>query len=327
MPVSRRHAVALRLTSTWMSEKYYRTFRLAEETPGAFDAVLQQRDRRVGVTIGALWEDDGGEPLPGADNLGELLTSDMQMDGTAIAPGAYGVWVPPKVELPKTEPQISNLRVTLSKSLGGLPEGERREVRLPLTLVLAKLSDEGAYVSVTGGLAPEWTTMSEGVPGSFHLDSRSLYRLPEERAEIDLIVSRVRDRAALLAVGEVTDVQITDTWTLSRLTGGEPAGVTVMASPPSVEPLDGTIVRRMLRRHVQRAVAQREAAQAAGQQIDLVAVVLLGALGHLKDELATAALRGMNPSAYGAVDLIAIVADGGVRQVLRPRSLPWEAAR
>ena len=57
------------------------------------------------------------------------------------------------------------------------------------------------------------------------------------------------------------------------------------------------------------------------------ALVLVGALAHLKDELATAALRGMNPTAYGSVDLIAIVADAGVRQVLQPRSLPWESAR
>ena len=322
-PLATQHAVALHLAAKWMSEKYYRTFRLFEES-GAFDAVLQQRDRRVGVTIGALWEETG--PVEGADVLGELLTADMRADD-AIEDGAYAVWVPPKAPLPTTEPQISNLRDTLARSLGGLAEGEQREVRLPLTLGLAKLSDEGAYMSVTGGLAPEWTTMSDNIGGSYHLDSRALYRLPEERAEIDLLISRVRDRAAMLQPGEVTDVQINDTWTLSRLPASAPAGVTVMTSPPPVDPLDGTIVRRMLRRHVQRAVVQLEAARAAGQQIDLAALVLVGALAHLKDELATAALRGMNPTAYGSVDLIAIVADAGVRQVLQPRSLPWESAR
>lgn len=33
----------------------------------------------------------------------------------------------------------------------------------------------------------------------------------------------------------------------------------------------------------------------------------------------------MNPASYGAIDLIALVADGSVRQVLQPRSLPWES--
>ena len=320
-----QHAVALHLVTTWMSEKYFRTFRPVEGDPGAFDALLQQRDRRVGVTVGSLWESD--EPQPGADDLGAMLEADMLADGSSIERGAYAVWVPPKAALPTTEPQISTLRLILARGLGGLAAGEAREVRLPLTLVLAKLSDEGAYVSVTGGLAPEWTVISEGAPGSFHLDSRSLYRLPEERAEIDILVTRVRDRAALLATGEVTDVQVNDTWTVSRLPAGSPEGVTVMIAPREVDPLDGTLVRRMLRRHVQRAVAQREAARAAGQQDDLSALVLVGALAHVKDELATAALRGMNPAAYGALDLIVVVADGAVRQVLQPRSLPWEAQR
>jgi hypothetical protein len=316
---------ALHLASTWMSEKYFRTFRPVEGDPGAFDALLQQRDRRVGVTIGRLWEPSG--EIAGADDLAAMLTADMRADGSSMEAGAYAVWVPPKAALPTTEPQVSNLRITLARGLGGLAAGESREVRLPLTLVLAKLSDEGAYVSVTGGLAPEWTTISEGVPGSYHLDSRGLYRLPDERAEIDIIVTRVRDRAALLQPGEVTDVQVNDTWTVSRLPAGAPEGVTVMAAPPEVDPLDGTLVRRMLRRHVQRAVAQREAALAAGQPNDLSALMLLGALAHVKDELATAALRGMNPAAYGGIDLIALVADASVRQVLQPRSLPWEAQR
>lgn len=325
--LSPQRAAALHLAAAWMSERYFRTFRPVEGDPGAFDAVLQQRDRRVGVTIGALWEQADLATVEGADELGALLTADMQAEGSAIERGAYAVWVPPKAALPTTEPQVSNLRLILARGLSGLAPGESREVRLPLTLVLAKLSDEGAYISVTGGLAPEWTVMSEGVPGSYHLDSRALYRLPSEQAEVDIIVSRVRDRAALLQPGEVTDVQVHDSWTVSRLPAGAPEGVTVMAAPPEVDPLDGTLVRRMLRRHVQRAVAQREAARAAGQQDDLSALVLIGALAHLKDELATAALRGMNPTAYGGLDLIAVVADGSVRQVLQPRALPWESPR
>ncbi len=314
-----------------MSERYFRTFRPidpSEESPGAFDAILQQRDRRIGVTIGALWDEEASPaPIDGADELAALLIGDMRAAGSSIIPGAYAVWVPPRATLPTTEPQISNLRVILSHGLSGLAEGEQREVRLPLTLVLAKLTEEGAYVSVTGGLAPEWTTMSEGVSGSFHLDSRTLCRLPEERAEIDLILTRVKDRAALLHPGEVTDVQVTDTWTMSRLSDNAPDDVTVIAAPQQVDPLDGTIVRRMLRRHVQRAVTQREAARGAYEQVDLTVLVLVAAVGHLKDELATAALRGMNPASYGMVDLIAVVADGGVRQVLQPRRLPWDASR
>jgi hypothetical protein len=47
----------------------------------------------------------------------------------------------------------------------------------------------------------------------------------------------------------------------------------------------------------------------------------------MEDELVTAALKGMNPATYGALDLIVLVADGSVRQVLQPRTLPWEQER
>ena len=31
----------------------------------------------------------------------------------------------------------------------------------------------------------------------------------------------------------------------------------------------------------------------------------------------------MSPAAYGSVDQIVLVADGQVREILQPRSLPW----
>jgi hypothetical protein len=132
----------------------------------------------------------------------------------------------------------------------------------------------------------------------------------------------VRDRAALLNAEELTDVEVHDYWRVSRLAADAPRGVTVLGAPPGVDPADGTLVRRCFRRHVARAVEQRQAGEA-----ELVVLALVGALGHIADELATAALRGMNPAAYGALDLIVLIADGEVRQVLQPRSLPWEQLR
>jgi len=322
--LSPSHRALLELLASWMSERYFRTFRVAEGGPSPFDAILTQRDRRVGVTLGALWEPE--TPPAGAEELAAALTVDLMTD-RAIEAGGYVVWVPPKAALPVEEPRFSSLQVSLSKGLAGLAPGERREVRIPVTVHLAKIQDDGAYMSVTGGLAPEWTTLSEGIPGAYHLDARSLCRLPEEEAEVAVIVSLVRDKAMLLRPEEVTDVPVHDTWVVTRLPAGAPEGVTVIAAPPGLDPLEGAPVRRMLRRHVQRAVDVREASEAAGAPVDLHALALIGAVAHLKDELATTALRGMNPSAYGNLDLIAIAGDGAMRQVLQPRALPWEEAR
>ena len=319
------YRATLEMLAAWMSERYFRTFRVADEDPGAFDDLLTQRDRRVGVTLGALWETtESDASVPGVEELAEALTGDLQTD-RAIDAGAYVVWVPPKAMLPLEDPRFSDLRVSLAKGLAGLARGERREVPILVTVHLAKIQDEGAYMSVAGGLAPEWTTLSEGLPGAFHLDARALTRLPEEREEIEVIVGLVRDKAVLLRPEETTTVQVRDTWVVSRLPAGAPEGVTVIAAPSDLDPLEGAPVRRMLRRHVQRAVGAREACEAAGATVDLHALALIGAVAHLKDELATAALRGMNPAAYGNLDLIAIAGDGAMRQVLQPRSLPWES--
>ncbi len=311
-------AASVHLLAGWMGERFFRTFRSADGAPAPYDAALQQRERRIGVTTGVLWPEG---PVAGADDLSGLLTSDIEGD-PSVAPGGYVVWVPPRVALPEGEPHRSRLRVILANSLSGLAPGERREVRLPATVKLAKIEVDGAYVSVSGGLSSEWLALSEGVHGAFYLDSRAIHRLPSERPELDLILSRVRDRAAVLEPLEVTDVDIDDTWTVSRLPEGAPTGVTVIAAPESFDPIDGVAVRRGLRAHVARAVAQREAGDA-----ELSVLVLVAVHAHMSDELVTTSLRGMNPVAYGMLDLIVLAADGQVRQVLQPRTLPWEQTR
>jgi hypothetical protein len=316
------HSAALSMVIAWMGNRFYRTFRQSEDDPASFDAILTQRERRIGITLGLLW--DGDPPAAsktidrseGNTAFAELLTSDLQQLG------GYVVWLPPGAVIPTEEPAHSDLRILLSNGLAGLAPGDHREVRIPVILKLAKIETDGAYVSVTGGLSTEWTTISEGIEGAFHLDSRPIHRLPAEAAELDIIISRVRDRAAILNAEEVTDVKVHDYWLVTRLPDSAPDGVVVIGGPPGVDPRDGVPVRRSFRHHVNRAVEQRRLGDC-----ELSVLILIGALAHMEDELVTSALRGMNPAAYGALDLIVLVADGAVRQVLQPRSLPWERER
>jgi len=312
--LGRVHRAALSMLAAWMGQRYFRTFRVAPEGSEGVDALLTQRDRRIAVTVGLLW--DGEEP-PGAPNLQALVNTDLVAAGDS---NAYALWVPPGGDIPTDEPELSGFRLVVSRGLSGLQPGERREVRLPVTLRLAKIDPGGAYMSVSGGLASQWTHLSEGIQGAYHLDSRELHRLPDERAEVDILLSRVRDRAALLEPEEITTVEVHDYWLVSRLPGAEPSGLTVIGAPADFDATEGTAVRRLLRRHVKRSVDQRSASG-----VDLSVLLLVASLAHIEEERVTAALRGMNPAVYGAIDLIALVADGSVRQVLQPRSLPWEA--
>ncbi len=108
---------ALSMLTAWMGERYFRTFRLAEDAQDEFDAVLAQRERRIGVTIGVLW--DGGS-APGAHDLESLVTADLEAAGDAAA---YALWVPPGGDLPRQEPAISNLRLLITRGLNGLEAG------------------------------------------------------------------------------------------------------------------------------------------------------------------------------------------------------------
>lgn len=308
-------ATALHILAAWLGERFFRTFRPAADA-APFDALLAQRERRVAVTVGALWE---GDALA-ARAFGALVGADLS---AAHDTGAYALWLPPGAAAPADEPALSTQRLLIARGLAGLAPGERRELRVPVSVRLAKVDAAGAYISVAGGLSSVWTELSEGAGGAFHLDCREVHRLPAELAERALLLGHVRDRAALLEVGEVTSFELWDSWLVSRLPDlpGEtpPPGLSVFAAPPEHDPVDGALLRRRLRAHVARALAQR----AAGA-CDMSLLLLVGAIAHMSEERATAALRGMNPASYGGLDLIALTADGLVRQILQPRSLPWE---
>lgn len=309
--------VALGMAAGWLGQRFFRTFRVDEESPAPFDARLRQRDRLVGVTLGTLWDDAVRDPAVGA--METLVSADLAAAGDE---GAYVLWAPPGATFPQTEPQRSDVRLMIARGLSGLAPGQRREVRIPIVLRLAKIEAEGAYVMVTGPLSSEWAHLSEGISGVFHLDARDLLRLPDETPEVDIILARIRDRAAVMQPQEVTEVPVHDYWVVSRLDGNAPQGLTIVSAPRASSPADaddGTRVRRGLRRAVRRAVEQR----AAGGDVEFSVLVLLEVVGHMQAELATQALRGMSPASYAAIDEILLVADGQVREVLQPRSVPW----
>lgn len=314
--------VLLHLLAAWMSEKFYRTFRPSDwlaknEEEIGFDALITQRNRTIGVFIAELWT--ASEHATITDQLGGLLADDMVSD-ESIEEGAYAVWVPPKVQLPSTEPYISELRLQLLKGMRGISTDERREIRIPRVVTLAKLENTGAYMSVTGGFSTEWLALSDGVQGSFHLDSHKISRLPKERAELESMMTQIRDRAMLLREGELTKLDIFDHWTISHLPETLKSGVAVISPPPELDPHDGTPVRRDLRRLL------KQVQQSDMSTVDMKVLVVTTAVTHIDQELVTTAIKGMSPSMYGMLDLIVVVADGELRQVLQPRSLPWSAS-
>ena len=305
------------LLAAWMSERFYRTFRPIgiNDGTGGYDALLKQRERTVGVFVETLWPVDA---RPELSEFETLLTQDIAADNL-VEPGGYGIWIPPKAEIPTDEPDYSELRLRLAQGLRALGNDERRELRIPKKVRLAKLENEGSYMSVTGGFSTEWLALSEGLTGAFHLDSSEIARLPKEEAELTTMKNQIRERAMVLEENELTEIDLFDHWTVSHLPSTVASGVSVIAPPVDIDPADGTPVRRDLRRALKRV---NEAP--VDIETDLKALVVVTATPHIEKELVTTALKGMSPTNYVQLDLIVVVADGELRQVLKPRKLPWE---
>ena len=90
----------------------------------------------------------------------------------------------------------------------------------------------------------------------------------------------------------------------SRASRAEPRGLTVIGAPETFDSAEAANVRRLLRRNIARCTSRRR------RHDDLGALLLVAPLAHIEEERVTAGLRGMNPATYGAIDLIALVADG-----------------
>jgi len=226
------------------------------------------------------------------------------------------LWMPPQARLPGEEPEESEFAVRVQMGAAPLLAGGHGEVSLSVPLRLGKTQDDGAYVSVVGGLSRHWTAISERVRGAFNLDSTALHRLsrrPEVREEI---FARIADCSSRLSVGEGLEFEAEEAWTIQKLAEGEE--VFIVGCPPYFDPTDGTTLRRLMRRRV------AAANEALGPlEANLKALALVGVWEYGEDEGASAILRGFDPAIFSNIDVIAILADGEVRPALSARTLPW----
>jgi hypothetical protein len=301
---------------TWFNQRHGRDFGLLPETgPAVNDRAAEAQ----------LWASDGQYRLALAvdrlydseDAAWDKRRLEVEDRLTRALHAPYLLWMPPQAPLPGREPEESEFAVRVQMGAAPLLAGGRGEVSLPVPLRLGKTQDDGAYVSVVGGLSPHWTAISERVRGTFNLDSTALHRLsrrPEVREEI---FARIADYSSRLSVGEGVEFEAEEAWTIQKLAEGEK--VFIVGCPPDFDPTDGTSLRRVMRRRV------AAASEALGSlNADLKALALVGVWEYGEDEGASAILRGFDPAIFSNIDVVAILADGEVRPALSARTLPWK---
>lgn len=298
----------------WLNGRLNRSFALAGEPVAEAEAgvgLLTAVDGEYRLALGVVPVFDEGPP----EWRTALETLETRL--SASLPGAHLLWVPPGTSPPFEEPIALEFTRRVRLAAAPLVPGGRAEVQLPVRLGLAKVQDEGSYVSVDGVLARWWTEISEGVTGSYQLDGTALHRAPVEEDARQAMFRRIGEAAVGLQLGEVVTFEAAEAWTVQRLREGE--GVVIVAAPPNVDPTEGASVRRLLRRRLAAANAALQATQA-----DLKGVAAVGIYEYAEQEGVRAALRSLDPSLYARLDLMCVLADGEVRPALLPRSLPWE---
>ncbi len=228
---------------------------------------------------------------------------------------SFALWLPRGAQLPAFEPALSKLVLAL-QAAKQLEDG-RLELRRPVNLFLRRTGTKGSVITVLGGLASSWAQFTNRVPGSFQLNSSELFRLPADLAERDELAERIVSAAGQPEVDDTMVVPAEDCWTVNDLDGG---GSCVLGSPRAENDEQSATLRRNLR------AVLREASPTLDMKADAKALVVLGAATYADDEKLTWALRGMDPSLYAGYDIIAVVADGVVKPLLRPGAgvLPWD---
>lgn len=316
MPDDRLVSFGARLLVSWLNERFGAAFTLTEAEDGVLVAV--DGGHRAGVFVGPLWETS-----PAWEE--RLRAMERRLDA-GTPDGAFLLWVPPRADVPSGEPAASEFVARVGAAAASLPAGGRTEVLFPVTVKLAKMREEGGYASVIGGFSRWWTRITEKVNGTFHVESSAVHRVTQDGEARERLWDDIGRLSHSIEVGQGVDFQVDEAWTLQRLAAmaglPEPGerGFALVSAPPSADPTEGILVRRMARK---RLLAANEALAAV--DVELRAVGLAGCYEYAQVEGAGATVKALDPSLFSRLQVVCVLVDGEVRPTFLPRALPWAA--
>ena len=272
--------------------------------------VAEAAGRRLALAIAPLWDADAA---PGAEQARVLMQE--RLDAGSVR-GPYLLWAPPRGAVPESEPEASDFVQRVQRTAASMQDGARTEVEFPVPIQLGKLRDEGGYASVIGGLSRWWTLITERVDGTFQVNSARIRRAPESAETRERLFAQIGDVSRGLSTGDAVELEASEAWTLQRLTSvplGE-TGFAIAQAPPDIDPAEGTVMRRLLRKRL------RSASEAlASVEADVKGLGLLAIYDYAENETVGAFLKSMDPGLYAAMPLVAAIVDGEVRPIFQPR--------
>lgn len=263
--------------------------------------------RTVAIAVAALWEPDAD---PAAEEARQAMEERLS-EGNVRGP--YLLWVPPRAAVPADEPLASDFVMRVQMAAASMRDGARNEVDLPVKVLVGKSRDEGGYASVIGGLSRWWTDITDRVTGTVNVNSMAIRRASASATRRNEILDRIGEVARGLAVGEAAEVDAVESWTVQRL-ASEPLGErgwAIAQAPPNVDPADGTLVRRLVRRRLKDAHAALAAAQA-----DVKGIGLIGIYEYAEHANIGSFVKSVDPSLHASLGFVAGIVDGEVLPIL-----------
>lgn len=302
---------AAALLIDWFSGKTGRAYSLTSCDSGEPPVyVATSTDGSLAIAIAKLYE-------PESDAAAEDARQIMQDRLSAgLVRGPHALWVPPKASVPASEPETSDFTQRVQQAAAPLQPGQRGEIELPAAVQMAKMRDEGGYASVIGGLSRWWTLITERVNGTFHVNSSKLRRAPQSAALREKLFDHIGELSKGLNTGDAVEFDTFEAWTVQRLPR-EPLGATGFAiaqAPPKIDPADGTLMRRLVRKRLKDANAALDAVEADVKGVGLIAIY-----EYAEHENVGSFVKSLDPGLFARLGLIAAVVDGEVRPIFMPR--------
>ena len=307
----RLHTYAADLLADWYAERTATPYALDRAVEGPVPVfVAKSGDKAVALAVTHLWEPESD---PQAEDAREMMEERLSAGNVR---GPHVIWVPPRAAVPGNEPEASDFVMRVQLAAAPMQPGARNEVDLPVKVQLAKVRDEGGYASVIGGLSRYWTNITDRVSGTVHVNSMQLRRASQSETAREALFDRIGEIAKGLTLRDAVEFETVESWTLQRLTR-EPLGETgfgIAQSPPKIDPADGTLMRRLVRKRLKDADEALAAVDADVKGVGFVAIYEYAELENVGSFV-----KSLDPGLYAKLGLVAAVVDGEVRPIFTPR--------
>jgi hypothetical protein len=308
----RLHTYAGAIFADWFGERSERAYKLDHVVDDDLPVYVASSDAgTLALAVTHLWEPESDLAAEDARQMMEERLSGGNVKGPHI------VWVPPRGFVPPSEPEASDFVMRLQLAAAPMQPGTRNEVDLPVKVQLAKVREEGGYASVIGGLSRYWTNITDRVSGTVHVNSMEMRRVSQIESAREALYERIGEIAKTLNLKDAVEFETVESWTVQRL-AGEPLGETGFAiaqSPPKVDPADGTLMRRLVRKRLKDANGALSAVDADVKGVGLIAIY-----EYAEHENVGSFVKSLDPGLYAQLGFVAALVDGEVRPIFMPRT-------